>query len=260
MAYEEQRREAIQIDVDALEIEGEDGLLEVLETVFDSRKARGKRHSMQYVLAVSLCATLAGSKSFAAIAEWAADQSRQTLMRLGARYGRPPSERTIRRVLSKVNVKEIDEKTGCWVAQQSRLKAGDALAIDGKTLRGSRDGDQQAVHLLSAVVHGEGTTVAQTPVPGKTNEITCVEPLLKNVAIEGAVITADALLTQKKIANYIVEERKADYVFTVKDNQPTLRQDIQYFFDDKQRETQRVHEARGLPSDTEAFPPRTRNR
>jgi hypothetical protein len=260
MVNEEQRREAVQIDVDALDIEGEGGLLAVLKTVFDLRKARGKRHPMQYVLAVSLCATLAGAKSFGAIAEWAADQSRDTLMRLGSKYGRPPSERTIRRVLTQVNVEEIDEKTGCWVAKQTRLKAGSALAIDGKTLRGSNDGDQPAIHLLSAVVHGEGTTVAQTLVPGKTNEITCVEPLLKNVEIEGTVITADALLTQKKIANYIVDERKADYVFTVKDNQPTLRQDIQYFFDDKQRETQRQHEARGFPSDTEAFPPGIRKR
>jgi hypothetical protein len=260
MAHEEQRRESVEIDIDALEIEGEGGLLEVLETVFDVRKARGKRHPMRYVLAVSLCATLTGAKSFLAIAEWATDQSRETLMRLGAKYGRPPSERTIRRVLTQVNVAEIDEKTGCWVAKHSRVQAGDALAIDGKTLRGSGDGSQPAVHLLSAVVHREGTTVAQTPVPGKTNEITCVEPLLKNVEIEGAVITADALLTQKKIANYIVDERKADFVFTAKGNQPTLQQDIQYFFENERREAERVRDARGLASDTEAFPPGTRNR
>jgi hypothetical protein len=260
MAYEVRGQEAVQIDVEALDLKGKDGLFEVLKTVFDLRKARGKRHSMRYVLAISICATLAGAKSFAAIAEWADDQSRETLMRLGAKYGRPPSKRTIRRVLTQVNVEEIDEKTGCWVAKQTQLKSGDALAIDGKTLRGSSDGDKQAVHLLSAIMHGEGTTVAQTPVPGKTNEITCVEPLLKNVEIEGAVITADALLTQTKIANYIVDERKADYVFTAKGNQPTLQQDIQYFFENEQREAERVSDAHGLASDMEAFPPGTRNR
>jgi len=63
-------------------------------------------------------------------------------------------------------------------------------------------------------------------VPGKTNEITCVEPLLRNLDIEGCVVSADALHTQKKTARYLVEEKKADYVFTVKDNQPTLREDI----------------------------------
>lgn len=260
MTYEKQTRESVELDIDALQVEGEGGLLAVLETVFDVRKARGKRHPMQYVLAVCLCATLTGAKNFVAIAQWAADQSRETLIRLGAKYGRPPSERTIRRVLTQVDVQEIDEKTGCWVAQHTRLKAGDAVAIDGKTLRGSSDGAQQAVHLLSAVVHREGTTVAQTPVPGKTNEITCVEPLLKNVEIEGAVVTADALLTQKKIAKYIVDDRKADYVFTAKGNQPTLQQDIRYFFENEQREAERVRDARGRASDTEAFPPGTRNR
>jgi hypothetical protein len=259
MSYGEQTRESIQIDVEGLQIEGEEGLLDVLDTVLDWRKARGKRHPMRYVLAVACCATLAGAKTFAGIADWAKDQSHATLMRLGAKYGRPPSKRTVQRVLAKVDVKELDEKTGCWVAKHTRLKPGDALAVDGKTLRGSGDGDGRAVHLLSAVVHREGTTVAQTPVPGKTNEITCVEPLLKNVDIQGAVITADALLTQKKIANYIVDERKADFVFTAKDNQPTLKEDIQYFFENQHREAERIHEARGLPSEKAAFPPRARN-
>jgi len=255
----EQTRESVQIDVESLQIEGEEGLLNVFDTMLDWRKARGKRHPMRYVLAVSCCATLAGARTFAAIADWAKDQSQETLMRLGAKYGRPPSKRTVQRVLTGVDVKEIDEKTGCWVAKHTRLKSDDALAIDGKTLRGSGHGEGQAVHLLSAVVHREGTTVAQTPVPGKTNEITCVEPLLRNVEIEGAIITADALLTQKKIANYIVDERKANFVFTAKGNQPTLQQDIQYFFENQQREAERVREARELPSDKAAFPPGVRN-
>ena len=61
----------------------------------------------------------------------------------------------------------------------------------------------------------------------KTNEITCVKPLLDELNIEGKVITADSLLTQKDISNYIVKERNADFVFTVKDNQPTLKEDIE---------------------------------
>jgi predicted transposase YbfD/YdcC len=63
-------------------------------------------------------------------------------------------------------------------------------------------------------------------VESKTNEITRVEPLLEDLDIEGAVVTADALLTQKKIAKHVVEDKKAHYVFIAKDNQPTLRQDI----------------------------------
>jgi hypothetical protein len=104
---------------------------------------------------------------------------------------------------------------------------GSALALDGKTLRGSREGNQAGMHLLAAVVHGSGQVVAQTRVDGKTNEITRVAPLLSELDIQGSVVTADALLTQREIARHLVQDKGADYVFTVKDNQPTLRADIQ---------------------------------
>ena len=106
------------------------------------------------------------------------------------------------------------------------MLSGKAVAMDGKTLRGSRDGDRLPVHLLSAVIHKEGIVVAQQRVDEKTNEITHVKPLLDSLNIEGAVVTADALLTQKNIADYLVRKKKADYVFTVKGNQKNLRDDI----------------------------------
>lgn len=226
MKLPEQAEECIALDLGKLDLDGEAGLFAVLKTVTDVRKARGKRHKMEHVLALCICATLAGAKSFAAIADWAKDQSREDLKRLGSKYGRAPNERTFRRVLGEVNVQEIDEKTGAWIAKQQTLPKGQALALDGKTLRGSGDGEGKAIHLLSAIVHGSGVVVAQTPVPGKTNEITCVEPLFRNLDIMGCVVTADAMHTQKETARHIVQDKKADYVFTVKDNQPTLRADI----------------------------------
>ena len=124
-----------------------------------------------------------------------------------------------------VDPAEVDRVTGAWVAEQVKLR-GQAISVDGKTLRGSSDGEQKAVHLLSAIVHGQGTVVAQVAVGNKTNEIPCIKPLLADLDIAGAVVTADALHTQQETARYLVEEKQADYVFTVKDNQPTLRQDI----------------------------------
>jgi hypothetical protein len=226
MKLRKQDEESVKLDLGKLNLHGEAGLFQVLQSITDVRKPRGKRHQIEYVLAACLCATLAGAKSVGAIAGWAKDQTRDDLKRLGAKYGRPPSEDTIRRVLQEVKVAEIDEKTGTWMALQQKLVDGQALALDGKTLRGSRDGDGKPVHLLSAIVHGSGVVVAQTPVPGKTNEITCVEPLLRNVDIKGTVVTADAMHTQRETARYIVEDKQADYLLTVKDNQPTLRQDI----------------------------------
>ena len=227
------------LDVEKLPLEGKGGLFPVLNTITDSRKKRGIRHKMQSVLAVAVCATLAGAKSFIAIAEWAAEQSRETLFKLGSMRGKPPSERTIRRILRSVDAAELDRRTGAWVAQQVQLQ-GSALSVDGKTLRGSGDGDRGAVHLLSAIVHGSGTVVAQIAVGEKTNEIPCIKPLLADLDIKGAVVTADAMHTQRETARYIVEDKKAEYVFTIKDNQPTLRQDV---------ETLRL----------EAFPPSTHN-
>jgi len=214
------------LDVESLPLHGQGGLFEVLCDIPDPRKRRGRRHQVQSILATAVCAVLSGVRSITAMAEWAAEQSKQTLMRLGSKRGKAPSERTYRRVLGSIDVAEVDRRTGQWVAQQQRLPATTALAIDGKTVRGSRDGDKGARHLLSAVVHGSGVVVAQVAVDSKTNEITQVEPLLDELDLQGVVVTADALHTQKKTARYLVEQKAADYVFTVKDNQPTLRQDI----------------------------------
>lgn len=215
------------IDVEKLPLVGHGGLFEILTTVSDQRKRRGKRHGIESIIALSICAAMSGAKSIVAIAEFAAELPSEILKKLGSKRGRPPSERTIRRVLKSVDADEVDRKTGHWVAQQEQQLAGKAIAIDGKTLRGSGDKEKGATHLLSAVIHGSGTVVAQTSVDTKTNEITRVEPLFADLDIAGATVTADALLTQKNIARYIVEEKHADYVFVVKDNQPTLRQDIE---------------------------------
>jgi predicted transposase YbfD/YdcC len=246
------------MDVNKLPLEGEGGLFSVLATFTDSRKARGLRHPLQSILAVASCAVLAGHRSFVAIAEWALDQSKEVLKRLGCRYGRPPSERTFRRVLKYlVDVSEVDEKLGLWVAEQQPTLQGAGVAIDGKTLRGSRDGEKKGVHLLSAVVHGSAVVVAQMRVSDKTNEIPCVKPLLAELAIEGSVVTADALHTQKETARHLVEDKKADYVLTVKDNHPTMREDIEALFQAEEQEAQQSQVAQGL--DDEAFPPCARD-
>jgi predicted transposase YbfD/YdcC len=242
------------LNVGALPLDGEGGLFSVLATFTDRRKRRGIRHSLQSVLAVATCAVLAGQRAFTAIEEWARDQPKEVLKRLGCKYGRPPSERTFRRVLMHlVDVEEVDEGLGRWVAQQHDVLAGMGVALDGKTLRGSRDGDKKGVQLLSAVVHGCTVVVAQTRVSDKTNEIPCVRSLLAEVDIAGAVVTADALHTQTGTARHLVEDKKADYVFTVKDNQPTMRKDIEELFTAEEQQAQRKKAAQNLGN--EAFPP-----
>ncbi len=207
------------LDVNKLPLDGKGGLFSVLGTFTDHRKRRGIRHSLQSVLAIATCAVLAGQRSFTAIEEWTRDQPKEVLKRLGCKYYQPPSERTFRRVLKHlVDVEEVDEKLGLWVAKQKTVLEGMGIALDGKTLRGSRDGDKKGVHLLSVVMHGSSVVVAQMRVSDKTNEIPCVKPLLANLDIAGAVVTADAMHTQMETARHLVEDRKADYVLTVKDH------------------------------------------
>jgi hypothetical protein len=216
---------AIALDVDQLPLAGAGGLFDVLATIVDPRKKRGIRHKMQGLLAICICGALTGCKSFAALGEWAVAQSRETLLRFGSKRGKAPNEITLRRALQRVDVAEVDRKIGDWVVEQLRLGKG-ALALDGKVVRGSSDGERPAVNLLSAVVHKTGVIVSQVRVDSKTNEIPCVKPLLENLHIEGCVVTADALHTQTETARFLVEEKKADYLFIVKENQPTLRSDI----------------------------------
>lgn len=213
------------LDVNRLPIEGQDGLIDLLRTVVDPRKRRGVRHSLISILAIAICASLSGARSFEAIAQWASELSRDALRRLGGKRNTPPSEKCFRLTLQRLDAAELDRTIGSWLIRHNLL-ADKAIAIDGKTLRGAHDGERAAPHLLSAVLQREGIIVAQQEVGEKTNEIPCIQPLLKGLDIEGAVVTADAMHTQQETARFLVEEKKADYVFTVKDNQPTLRQDI----------------------------------
>jgi hypothetical protein len=163
-------------DVSKLPLQGKGSLFELFEGIADFRKARGKRHSMQFILAVSACAVLAGRRSFSAIAEWAADQTREILRRLGSRYGKSPSEPTVRRVLGRMDAAESDRAVGGWMREHLSLR-GEGVALDGKAARGSADGDKPAAHLVSVVTHREGVVIAQHQVPDKTNEIKSVEPV-----------------------------------------------------------------------------------
>jgi hypothetical protein len=214
------------VDVNRLPLEAEGGLIDLLRTLVDPRKPRGVRHPVVTIVAVATWAALSGACSFNAIAEWAQGLSRDTLKRLGSKRWQPPSEPTIRRVLQQLDADRLDAQIGQWLAQQHCL-AGAGISVDGKTLRGGHDRGQSAPHLLSALLHQEAVVLGQLAVEEKTNEIPKLPELLDPLPIAGAVVTADALHTQVSTARYLVETKKADYLFTVKDNQPTLRQDIE---------------------------------
>lgn len=213
------------LDVNRLPVDGDGGLLELLGTLPDPRKPRGVRHPLVCIVAIATCACLAGARSFEAMAQWAKELSRDALKRLGGKRPAPPSEKCLRLTLQRLDAVALDRQLGAWLARHN-LRPGNAIAVDGKTLRGAHDGPQPAPRLLSAVIHQAGIVIAQHPVGDATNEIPCLPPLLDGLPLQGVVVTADALHTQTETARYLVEDKHADYVFTVKANQPTLRQDI----------------------------------
>jgi hypothetical protein len=218
-------KETPMIDVNRLPLEHEGGLMQLLNSIEEPRKPRGIRHPISTVLAIAFCAALSGARSFTAIAEWAQSLSKDVLRKMGAKRPQPPSEPTIRRVLQSIDAEKLDARISEWMIAQVPL-AGKTLAVDGKTLRGTRDGDQRPLHLLSAILHQEGVVVGQLAVGEKTNEIPKLKELLEPLDLAGTTVTADAMHTQKDTARFLVEDKKADYVFIAKDNQPTVRRNI----------------------------------
>lgn len=212
------------VDVNKLPLDGKGGLVEILRGMTDPRSRRGIRHPIENVLAMAVMATLCGARSYEAVAEWARELPLEVLKRMKCWCWKAPSEATFRRVLQTIDPDEADRKVCAWLAL---LGAKGAVALDGKTLRGSRDGTKPAMHLLAAITHGGGVVVAQSQVGEKSNEIPGAKPLLEKVDLRGRTVTADAMHTQTDLAKHLVEDRKADYVFIAKDNQPTLRADIE---------------------------------
>jgi predicted transposase YbfD/YdcC len=215
-------------------------LLELLAEVTDGRTGQGRDHPVAAVLALAAAAVVAGSRSFTAIAGWAADVPADVLAGLyrqcgAARPGtRPPSKATIWRVVTGADTAALDAVTGTWLTERARA-AGDLagpaggddevplipVRVDGKTVRGARNADGSQVHLLAAMAGRQGVVAGQVEVGAKTNEIPMIIPLLDDLDLDHAVITADALHCQRATAEYL-HRRGADFVLPAKDNQPGL--------------------------------------
>jgi hypothetical protein len=151
-------------------------LIVIKKYINDPRSGQGKRHPLESVLAIVVCAVLCGCRTYRSIGSWAGSLSREELIRFGDNRQEPPSEPTIRRIIQSINVENFDIHVGKWLLARSVLQnsqgiRGCCIAMDGKTLRGSHDGAQKAIHLLSAALHKEGVIIAQDKVDEKTNEI-----------------------------------------------------------------------------------------
>ncbi len=177
-------------DFGKLNVSGRGGsLLACLAEVTDHRKPKGVRHNLASILAVIVVARLCGADSVYAAAQFAASMPQEALARCGIRYNKrlgrhvPPSHKTIKRAVRAVDARAADEQLCAWLraeAAAGRLNWRH-IAIDGKTMRGARDGGTTAPHLLAAYDVTAGTVPGQGNAGAKANEITCFVPLLQAI-------------------------------------------------------------------------------
>ncbi|MFQ4150604.1 ISAs1 family transposase [Arthrobacter sp. LAPM80] len=195
-------------------------VLAALAELPDPRKRRGVRHRFAHLLVIMVCSVVAGATSLVEMAEWAADTARDQLAALG--IGAPHAT-TLARVLQRLDADALDRLAGSWA---QGMTAVTAIAIDGKEVRGAKNGGGTRVHLLAGVDHATGAVLVQENVSEKHNEITYFKPLLEGIKdIGGVIVTADALHTQREHADYL-HSRSAHYVLTVKANQPKLHDQL----------------------------------
>ena len=201
------------------------------------------------MLQVALAATLCGARSLYAIAQWSRERVEdrpEALVALGLPPGRSPSVATLHRVFKALDITAFETALGGWL-ERTGVQPIEAIALDGKTLRGIHGDTIPGVHLVAAYAHVAGEVLAQVAAPGKGQELAAAKTLLATLPLAGRVITGDALLTQRAICEQIAA-RGGDYLFPVDENQPSLRSEVAEAFSPLARaRAGRTHRRRGRP-------------
>jgi len=182
-----------------------ESLLEALRAVPDSRYRRGRRYELNTVLALAVCAMACGARSLYAIAQWGREHRELVCEALGIARLTTPDSATLHRVFRRLDVKRFEAVLGRWLSVRG-LRAGEAVALDGKTLRGIHGEQLPGVHLVAAFTHRSGIVLTQEPAPGKGQELAATEAVLARLDLRGHVVTGDALLTQREICKQVVKK------------------------------------------------------
>jgi predicted transposase YbfD/YdcC len=210
-------------------------LIEYLTQVPDPRDPRGRRHPLPAVLALVCCALLCGARHLQAICDWGRDHSPSLAPALGFPRPTTPCCATLHTVLAALDWSALEQQLRAWseAAQAAGLRvdplgAEEALAVDGKTRRGALKMNAAVTQLVSAVGHRLGLTAGAVEVTAG-DEIAAVETLLRELVLEGKVVTLDALHTQADTAR-LIRAKGGHYLLTVKGNQPHLQEAVHQLF------------------------------
>ena len=204
------------------------GLLEHFASLEDPRVDRTKRYPLEEILLLVICAALSGCNGWTSIKQFGEIKLSWLRQYLPYKDGIPVDD-TIARLMRKLDPKLFQSCFMRWMQSVVQLTEGEIIALDGKTARGSRDGEKSPLHMVSAWSAANGVVLGQESTAEKSNEITAIPKLLDTLAIKGCLVTIDAMGCQKAIAEQVIE-KKADYLLALKGNQGYLHEDVKDFF------------------------------
>lgn len=204
-------------------------LTEAFAGLPDPRTGPAQRHDLREMIVMALCAVLCGADTWVDVAEWAEDNESWLNNYLALAHG-TPSHDTFGRVFRILDARVFEACFRQWITGMVGVVAG-VVAIDGKTACGSKDGQNTALHVLTAYATAEGLCLGQEGTRGKGNEIPAIKTLLDTLYLKGCIVTIDAIGCQTEIAQKILD-RGGDYLLAVKDNQEKLAEAMREFFAD----------------------------
>lgn len=207
------------------------GFLDYFGKIDDPRIDRKKLYPVDEILLTTLCAVICGAEGWNDVELFGKHKLDFLKEYLPYKNG-IPSDDTFRRFFRAISPKAFQECFIKWVNSLGITTLDKVIAIDGKTLRRSHDGDKKALHMVSAFATEARMVLGQCRTSEKSNEITAIPELLKLLAIKGSTVSIDAMGCQRAIAEQIVS-KEGDYIFGLKGNQGSLYEDIVQFFDDK---------------------------
>lgn len=203
-------------------------LVQCFDEVEDPRINRRRVHNLIDMIVIAVCAVICNADGWADMRTWA-ETHRHWLQQFLKLPGGLPSRDTLRRTLSRIDPQAFQEAFLKWL-KGLRKQLGNVIAIDGKTLRGSKVGGVKPLHIVSAWASDQHLTLGQTTIDEKSNEITAIPKLLESLTLAGAIVTIDAMGCQRGIADKIIE-RKGHYCLAVKGNQETLHRQLKEEFE-----------------------------
>ena len=203
-------------------------LQDAFAEVEDHRKGPAQRYDLKEMIVMAICAVLCGADGWVDIADWCEGEEDWLKTFLDLKNG-TPSHDTFGAVFRVLDAKMFERCFRQWVSSLVGVAEG-VVAFDGKTVRGSKDGPNMALHMVSAYATALGVSLGQEGGAGKGNELAAIKVLLDTLVLKGCIVTMDALGCQTEIAEKIVAQG-GDYVLAVKNNQKNLSQAIVEFFD-----------------------------